>query len=81
MTSNPHLSERAVSHIFQAIMQKIASGQDCFCMSELGNLAQYGLRTVQHAIPELERRNLITIERGKPGQPFRYRINQPGAQP
>jgi len=71
-----NLSERAMQHIFDQIMREIRSGQDQVCMLVIGSKAGYSLRTTQYAIPELERRGKIIVERGKPGAPYRYRLPQ-----
>jgi hypothetical protein len=70
----PPPSERAVQHILQAIIMKLAGGQDRFSMVEICAISQYKLCTVQRAIRLLDDRQLIAIERGKPGEPFRYRV-------
>jgi hypothetical protein len=77
MIANAHISRRALAHILHTIKSEVQSGNDSLCMATIGQRSGYTLRTVQYAIPELERSGLLIVERRPPGHPHRYRFPTP----
>jgi|GEM_PF-7006026 len=74
MLTNRNLSERAIKHIYQALLVEIQNGCDTVCMNTIGQRAGYSLRTTQYAFSELERQQRIIVERNRRGIASRYRI-------